>query len=58
MGISVSTVSEQVVKLTEEEWITRRSHEVTSWVTSDNEVTGSVNAHEVVHEVVRRRAAL
>lgn len=46
------------MRLTEEERVTRRCHEITSWVTANDEVTRSVDTHEVVREVVRRSTAL
>lgn len=42
----------------EEKWITGGSSEVTSWVTTDDEVTGSMHTHESVCEVVGGSAAL
>ena len=52
----VQTIDGSMVE--EEEWVTGRRGEVTSWVATDDEVTSGVHAHEVVGKVVRGRTTL
>lgn len=44
--------------LTEKEGVARGSHEVTSRITTNDEMTRGMDTHEVIHEVIRRSAAL